>query len=261
MNHARQGLLALAGGMAAIIAIGSLRADADPMQAALEQARQARLQRIAAAAEAYNREVESADSDLGRSYQAAIAHYRELGDDTRVKQLQLELGQLLTHDFEAPAPEQPSGPHAALIRSIGPVLQDRDRRRFSTEQTLGRSEYVLLYFSAGWCGPCRKFTPELVQFHRRHQESGNIQVVFVSRDRSEPELFNYMGQFDMPWYTVPYARIRTSGLVDRYEVRELPYLVAVDHRGTAVLSSYIGTRYVGPGYVLSELEKRLSSAR
>jgi thiol-disulfide isomerase/thioredoxin len=42
------------------------------------------------------------------------------------------------------------------------------------DEPLAKKKLIALYFSAGWCGPCRRFTPELVQFlqPRDCQESG-----------------------------------------------------------------------------------------
>ena len=43
-------------------------------------------------------------------------------------------------------------------------------------------KYVLLYFSAHWCPPCRAFTPRLAELyqHMQKQHSGKLEVVFVS---------------------------------------------------------------------------------
>ena len=36
-----------------------------------------------------------------------------------------------------------------------------------TNQALNGKKVVGLYFSADWCGPCRKFTPELLAFYKK----------------------------------------------------------------------------------------------
>jgi thiol-disulfide isomerase/thioredoxin len=50
-----------------------------------------------------------------------------------------------------------------------------------------RGKHILLYVSAQWCGPCRKFTPLLQEFYSEAQKNGNIdaEIVFVSLDRDE----------------------------------------------------------------------------
>lgn len=40
----------------------------------------------------------------------------------------------------------------------------------------------LLYFSAHWCSPCRKFLPKLIEEYikMREETSSDVEVVFVS---------------------------------------------------------------------------------
>ena len=62
-------------------------------------------------------------------------------------------------------------------------------------------KYVLLYFSAHWCPPCRGFTPVLAEFYKAAAASKNFEVVFVSSDRDQKSFDEYYGE--MPWLAVP----------------------------------------------------------
>ncbi|HSH39132.1 MAG TPA: thioredoxin-like domain-containing protein [Chthoniobacterales bacterium] len=59
---------------------------------------------------------------------------------------------------------------------------------------------MTLYYSGGWYRPCRAFTPELVRFYNENKgEILGFEVVFMSQDRSEPEMEKYMVEMSMPW--------------------------------------------------------------
>ncbi|MEM1222432.1 MAG: thioredoxin-like domain-containing protein, partial [Verrucomicrobiota bacterium] len=49
---------------------------------------------------------------------------------------------------------------------------------------LAEKDYVLVYYSASWCPPCRKFTPGLVNFYKKKKQGNNFELIFVSSDRS-----------------------------------------------------------------------------
>ena len=55
-----------------------------------------------------------------------------------------------------------------------------------------KGSVVGLYFSAHWCGPCRSFTPKLVEVYKACQKaSKKFQVVFCSSDHNENEFNSY----------------------------------------------------------------------
>jgi nucleoredoxin len=116
-------------------------------------------------------------------------------------------------------------------------------------------KYTLLYFSAHWCPPCRKFTPELVKFYNKHKTDDNFEIVFVSADRNEAAMREYFAQ--MPWLAVRYADVRASGLAQRYAGPGIPCLVMVNADGEVVSDSYRNGQYVGPQQVLADLEGML----
>lgn len=117
--------------------------------------------------------------------------------------------------------------------------------------------YILVYFSAHWCPPCRKFTPVLVRYYRDAGEDRPFEVLFVSSDRREEDMFNYMEKMKMPW---PAARFRSSlakTLNDRYCGPGIPCLVLVTPEGKILADSYDGSEYLGPVQVLDELDRIL----
>ena len=148
--------------------------------------------------------------------------------------------------------------HVGLIDSIGPVVVNATGEELPAN-TLASQEYVLLYYSASWCGPCRAFTPKLASFHRNNKQKGSFQVVLVSSDRSGQDMFSYMIKTHMPWVAVPYDRIKPSQLKQQYGGRGIPHLVLLDRDGQVLSSSFEGHRYVGPAKVMADLEARLKS--
>eukprot|EP00002_Diphylleia_rotans_P006951 TRINITY_DN163_c0_g1_i1.p1 TRINITY_DN163_c0_g1~~TRINITY_DN163_c0_g1_i1.p1 ORF type:complete len:393 (+),score=88.99 TRINITY_DN163_c0_g1_i1:114-1292(+) len=85
-----------------------------------------------------------------------------------------------------------------------------------------------LYFSAHWCPPCRKFTPELVQFyHNMKAKRSDFEIIFVTGDNSEEEFAEYFGE--MPWLAIPYDDEERKGALNRiFEVEGIPHFLILD---------------------------------
>ena len=81
-----------------------------------------------------------------------------------------------------------------------------------------------LYFSAHWCGPCREFTPTLVDLYNTlNSESKKFEVIFVSLDKNEASYKEYAEK--MPWLRAHFDNTRIQDLIERFEVRGIPTLV------------------------------------
>ena len=63
----------------------------------------------------------------------------------------------------------------------------------SFDEVVGDSDLVGLYFSAHWCGPCRRFTPILSECYNTWKKSNEkIVIIFGSGDKSEEKFTEYV---------------------------------------------------------------------
>ena len=100
---------------------------------------------------------------------------------------------------------------------------------------------VGLYFSASWCGPCRRFTPNLVEVYQDLAARGDFEVVFISSDRDEESFNGYFSK--MPWLSIPFSDMETlKRLKEFFKVRGIPHLVIIDANGKVSIDD--GTKIV-----------------
>ncbi|KAK7313094.1 hypothetical protein VNO77_37494 [Canavalia gladiata] len=90
-----------------------------------------------------------------------------------------------------------------------------------------------LYFSASWCGPCRRFTPTLVEVYNEIVPKGDFEIVFVTDDKDDESFNIYFSK--MPWLAIPFSDSETrSGLYELFHVRGIPHLTLLDETGKVV---------------------------
>lgn len=89
-------------------------------------------------------------------------------------------------------------------------------------------KYLLLYFSAHWCPPCRGFTPKLAEYYtNKLKPRGDVEIVFVSSDRSEEDFTEYYKEH--PWLALPFKERELKGaLSKKFGVQGIPTLVVLD---------------------------------
>ena len=130
------------------------------------------------------------------------------------------------------------------------------------DSALEGKKYFLIYFSAHWCGPCRKFTPGLVNYYNevaaKHPE---FDLIFVSCDKSPFGMETYMRETSMPWPAIDYQKARQKDGIQKYAGKGIPDLVLVDSSGKVLADSYRGEQYLGPQSVLLALDNLLNQAQ
>lgn len=121
----------------------------------------------------------------------------------------------------------------ASVFGLPPALTDGDKT-FPTESVIGADvEYVLLYFSAHWCPPCRSFTPVLSSWAAENSARLKFKVVFASSDRDETSFKAYLSE--MSWkLAIPFGDASKDALSKRMKVSGIPTLCVLDRAGNCV---------------------------
>jgi nucleoredoxin len=123
------------------------------------------------------------------------------------------------------------------------------------DEVLEKKKLIALYFSAHWCAPCRKFTPELVDYYNRvATQHPEFEIVFVSFDKSQFAMETYMREANMPWPAIDFPKLGGKEAIRKYAGKGIPCLVLVDATGKVISSTYAGAQYLGPAKVLGDLD-------
>ncbi|KAG7585157.1 Thioredoxin domain [Arabidopsis thaliana x Arabidopsis arenosa] len=127
--------------------------------------------------------------------------------------------------------------HSLLSSPARDFLVRNDGEQVKIDSLIGKK--IGLYFSAAWCGPCQRFTPQLVEVYNELSSKVGFEIVFVSGDEDEESFGDYFSK--MPWLAVPFTDSETRDRLDElFKVRGIPNLVMVDDHGKLVNENGVG---------------------
>jgi len=137
--------------------------------------------------------------------------------------------------------------NSPMVDVVGPNLLSNLEKTESTTTVMKGKDLVMLYFSASWCPPCKKFTPLLADFYTNHCVKNNIEIVYISSDTDIPSFNEYYGT--MPWKSIPpmeSAHIKQK-LADRLKISGIPTLVVLDAKTGHFVSDWAKDEVVVAG--------------
>ena len=150
-------------------------------------------------------------------------------------------------------------PFASTIKGDLVSLKGKRTSRFD-DAPLASAKYFAVYFSASWCGPCKAFTPQLVQWYNENKpKHPEFELILVSKDYDENSMDAYMAEDKMPWPALKYSKIPRAKNVLALAGPGIPCLVFLDADGKVLSDSYQGQKYVGPHKVLADMTKTLGA--
>eukprot|EP00735_Rhodelphis_limneticus_P009536 TRINITY_DN2797_c0_g1::TRINITY_DN2797_c0_g1_i2::g.27672::m.27672 TRINITY_DN2797_c0_g1::TRINITY_DN2797_c0_g1_i2::g.27672 ORF type:complete len:422 (+),score=143.17,sp/Q503L9/NXN_DANRE/39.18/1e-95,sp/Q503L9/NXN_DANRE/43.04/3e-40,Thioredoxin_8/PF13905.1/6.3e-31,Thioredoxin_8/PF13905.1/2.5e-31,Thioredoxin_8/PF13905.1/3.2e+03,AhpC-TSA/PF00578.16/1.3e-09,AhpC-TSA/PF00578.16/3.7e-13,Thioredoxin_2/PF13098.1/2e-09,Thioredoxin_2/PF13098.1/1.4e-12,Thioredoxin/PF00085.15/8.8e-06,Thioredoxin/PF00085.15/0.33, len=139
-------------------------------------------------------------------------------------------GGVLTTDGRSTIMEDPEGKQFPWIpKKLSDLLSGNVKRNDGEEVSIDslKGKYLGVYFSAHWCPPCRKFTPELIKTYNKLKEAGkNFEIIFASSDKDEASFNEYFGE--MPWLAFPQGDERIKALSKHFGVQGIPTFVILD---------------------------------
>ncbi len=144
---------------------------------------------------------------------------------------------------------------AKALRNRLQVLRDGKLATFDLGQR-PEPEIYLVYFGAYWCGPCRRFSPELVKAYGQLKAlaGDRFELVFASSDRDDGEQLKYVREVMMPWPVLRFSAGGAPSPIERWQGRSIPGMAALTRDGELLYSSERQGEYLGPQDVLRRFE-------
>jgi len=120
----------------------------------------------------------------------------------------------------------------SLPELLGDIVLSREGAELSRSSATD-GKHLALYFSANWCPPCKRFTPELAKTYAAIKAArSDFELIFVSGDRDVESFKAYFKE--MPWLALPFDSERYNALSSHFEVEGIPALVVLDPEGKVI---------------------------
>lgn len=137
---------------------------------------------------------------------------------------------------------------APFMQKLFPTQLVAANGRLVQTSSVLASKCVAIYFSAHWCGPCRQFTPRLLDLYNQCKAANKrFEVVFCSADHSEEEMRQYHAS--MSWPAIGFDEEHREGMMGMFKVSGIPRLVVLAANGKIVVDNAITGNPLTPAVV------------
>lgn len=117
-------------------------------------------------------------------------------------------------------------------------LQDLDGKQYRLSDYRGK--YVLIEFSASWCGWCKKEIPYLKQVYEAHKDDKNFQMFTINLDDNREKWEKDVKELALPWPVISDLKAFKSEVTDAYNVHGIPMIFLISPDGKIVANNLRG---------------------
>ena len=102
-----------------------------------------------------------------------------------------------------------------------------------------QAPFIVLYYGAGWCPDCRRFSPSLVAaYNEQPAQARQFEVLLVSRDKTADGMLKFMKTEKMAWPALAFEKVASAESIQKlYSGAGIPCLTVIDLHGKVVLQS------------------------
>lgn len=127
----------------------------------------------------------------------------------------------------------PSGPVAEEMKGKTYMLENGKLKKKDGRLN---PKYFILYFSASWCGPCRRNAPHSVEvYNNAVKDNPDVEVIMCNLDQSLEAAQKWAADNKMPWPVL--LRQDLTGLAKKVAPSGIPTMILVDKDGKPIQSS------------------------
>lgn len=109
------------------------------------------------------------------------------------------------------------------------LLQDLDGRHYRLSDYRGR--YLLLEFSASWCGWCKKEIPFLRRVYDEHKDNDAFAMLTVNLDDQRAKWEADVKHDSLPWPVLSDLKGFKGEITEEYNVHGIPAIFLIDPKG------------------------------
>lgn len=121
-------------------------------------------------------------------------------------------------------------------------LSDLEGKQYRLSDYKGK--YVLIEFSASWCGWCKKEIPFLKKVYEAHKDNDNFRMFTINLDDKREKWEKDVKELGLPWPVISDLKAFKSEVTAAYNVHGIPMIFLISPDGRIVANNLRGEKMI-----------------